>query len=94
MGFTFSFLSRSPFNLLIKERSTMVSIVSQDKKRLSLHTDMLQELERGFDVESVFITSHGNEKNVEGVPVLSIRDMEGMESHKEFRESVAERRYC
>jgi len=92
MGFMFSFLSRSPFNLVIKERGALVSLVSRDKKRLVAHADVLQELESGFDLRPLFITACGDVKNMRGIPVISLREVKGMDTCKEFMDHVAERR--
>jgi predicted transcriptional regulator len=92
MGFAFSFLSRSPFNLVMRERESLVSVASRDKKRLVSHAGVLEELERGFELNPVFITAHGHEKSMEGIPVLSLREVKCMHSCREFMESVEERR--
>jgi putative transcriptional regulator len=92
MGFIFSFLSRSPFNLLMKDEETLVSVVSQDRKRFAAHAGILHDLEREFDIESVFITNYGHAKNVDGIPVISLREVKEMESPREFIENMEERR--
>ena len=91
MGFMFSFLSRSPFNLLMKEHESLVSVAGSDKKRLLSHAGVLEELERDFDLNPVFITAHGHEKSMGGIPAISLREVSGMNSSREFMESVEER---
>ncbi len=92
LGMVFSFLSRSPFNLVMKEDETLVSVASVNKKRLAAQAGVLEGLEREFDLSAVFITAHGKEKSMHGIPVVSLREVKGMESGKEFVENVAERR--
>jgi putative transcriptional regulator len=92
LGFMFSFLNRSPFNLVIKEHDALVSLVSQNKKTLIAHADILEGLEREFDLSPVFITSSGNEKNLEGIPVVGVKEVKCMDTSKEFIERVEERR--
>ena len=92
MGLMFSFLSRSPFNLVIKERGAMVSVASRNKKRLAANADMLRELETQFGLNPLFITSDRNMKCMDGIPVISLREVKGMETGDEFLEKVEERR--
>ncbi|MBN2330809.1 MAG: hypothetical protein JXC85_03260 [Candidatus Aenigmarchaeota archaeon] len=86
LGFMFSFLSRSPFNLVMKERESIVSVAGNDKKRLLPHACMLEELERGFGLSPVFITAHGHDKSMEGIPTISLREVGSMRSSGEFME--------
>ncbi len=91
MGFMFSFLSRSPFNLVMREQESLVSLVGSDRKRLISHAGVLEDLERGFDLNPVFITAHGHDRCIEGIPAISLKEVSGMNSSREFIESVEER---
>lgn len=91
LGLLFSFLERSPFNLVIKEDRALISVASRDKKRMAANADVLRELERGMGLSPLFITAHGSEKSMEGIPVVSIRDVRAMRSGEEFMEQVEDR---
>lgn len=91
LGFTFSFLSRSPFNLVMKERESIVSVAGNDKKRLLPHAGILEDLDREFDFSPVFITAHGHDRNMEGIPAVSLREVSSMTSSGELIETIEER---
>ena len=76
----------------MRERESLVSVAGSDKKRLVSHAGVLEELERGFDLNPVFITAHGHEKSMEGIPVISLREVRGMNSSREFLDIVEDRK--
>lgn len=93
MGLLHSFLSRSPFNLVIKEENAMVSVASESKKRLETHVDIMHNLERHFDLNPVFITGRTNVKEMSGIPTFTFDEVRGMENRKEFLMCMQERKY-
>lgn len=91
LGFRFSFLSRSPFNLVLKQQEAVISLASPDRKRLAAGAGILQGLERDFDLSPVCITGTGNLNSVSGVPVISLSELAGMDCGSEFMQQVADR---
>jgi len=93
MGLAYSFLSRSPFNLVIREGGAIVSVVSHDRKRLESSAGVLQQLEEGFGLSAVFITAHGSGRSIEGIPAISIGEVSRMSSRDEFLRSMDDRQF-
>ena len=91
MGFGFSFLTRSPFNLILKDEETLVSMASESKGMLASHAELLRGFGRDFGIDTVFITHYGGCRSMKGVPMLSIGEVKSMDSPKEFVEIIKER---
>jgi len=92
MGLRHSFLSRSPFNLVMEGGRVLVSVVSGDRTRLAASAEMLRDIGNSFGLTPFYITPTPGDGCVAGIPAVGLRELPSMGSRRELEDALDARR--
>jgi len=84
IGFEYSFLNSTQFNLLIKKSNVLISKASENKKNLINSTSFIKSVSESLGLNPVLITEKSRKNSIFGIPIIERKELKEIEDNKDF----------
>jgi len=81
----------APFELVGKERFSMIAGLSENVKQIRHEVSVVKELSSIFLSHAIFISKDCRERSLEGIPIISMSELAEIKSSRELNKIIAEK---
>lgn len=82
----------SPFEIVGKEKFSLITSLSKNTKKIIREAKVVKGLSRIFYSEGVFVTKDSHEDSVDGIPVILEKELPEIDSAREFTRMLKEKK--